>query len=198
MSEHDDNTPKRYWYFTLVGVSPLAVSNSLIWFFRRHPTVHVEEIRFIASEPDPTTKKGGTKGQVEDIITFLHEDAASVLKPNPFKTEVHVNKDDIIEIPEADLPRAITIIAQHVKDVPPDRGYIFDLTAGRKAMGNALMCVGLLTHAKWKREVKFHYYLLKKFTREMMSKRATELARDDVESLLYDIKDITSAFSRLH
>ncbi len=196
MSENEAQS-RKYWYYTLVGVSPLAVSNSIVWFFRKHPSIEVEEIRFITSQPDPLNGKGGTKELLDEIVTTLEEDFKAIMGQELVKRGTAVNHDEVIEIPEADLPEAITILARAVKEVPSDRGFIFDITAGRKAMGNALLCVGLLAYAKWKRDVKLHYYLLKKFTRDMMKKRATELSRDDVESLLFDVKDIDSAFSRL-
>ncbi len=190
-----ESSSVHYIYHALVGTSPLAVSNAIVWFFRKHPEIQVDEIRFIVSEPQSSEEKG-TKHFIGTIVDLLKEDASELLDPNPLDQGTTIKDKDPIEVPEADLPRAISIISQKLKDVDSSKGFIMDLTAGRKAMGNALLCVGIHASGRWKRPVKFHYYLLKKFSREMMSKRATELSSDDVESYLFDVEDINAAFSQ--
>ncbi|MFX1296220.1 MAG: hypothetical protein ACFFD2_15395 [Promethearchaeota archaeon] len=168
-------------YFTLVGISPLAVSNSLIWLIRSRPDINIDKVHFICSMDDPDSNTKGSYGfheKVKDsIIEQLNELNLNSRIPN--------FDDKVILISEANLPESAKIIGNELLKIPSDIVIIFDCTAGRKTMTAAAVIANLLLISKFKREIYINYYWLLKYTRENLRKKATELGLDEAEIKLF-------------
>lgn len=173
-------------YFSLVGTTPLAVANSLSWFLRMKPEFLIKEVFFICSEKDSAIGVEGTRKNIPKIKKILQENARK-LGVVEFD-RIEFNREPVL-IPEADLPRAASIIA---KAILSQLAYttILDITAGRKLMSSASVIAGLYLDRFREREIYFYYYWLIPYTRDKIKKRAYELGLDDVGLILFKVRDI--------
>ena len=180
-------------YFTLVGTSPLAVQNSLVWFLKRSADVEIEEVQFICSRDDPATNTRGTRTLIPEIIEGIKEQ----LNALNLGHKIRFGAEKIIEIEEADLPQSSEIIGKHLLTNPEQARIILDCTAGRKTMTGAALIAGLYIKNKFKRDIVFVYYWLLTYNQEFLRKRAIELGDDQAEMKIFDANKIEDALERI-
>ncbi len=182
-------------YFMTVGVTPQACANSLSWYLRSENDPEIDEVYFITSWDDgePSAKGENIIQQVCD----LSKQISSRMAPKAFE-KIEFRTDDIIWIPEADLPVATKIIAKALLERCPEGcQVVVDTTAGRKMMTGSALVASLLVHQKYGREVFISYYLLHDFSREKLAKKAYELGLDDAETILISVDDLDAEVKKI-
>jgi len=182
-----------YEYFTLVGTSPLAVANSLVWFLNTHVECELMRIHFICSKDDQEKNTKGTSRFVEKIKEEIRVQSEEL----KIKTEIEFD-EEIIEIEEANLPVSLEKIGEHLVSVPDEYQIVLDCTAGRKTMTGAAILAGLFVINKFQKDMIFSYYWLLTYDKEFLKKRVPELGIDQAELKTFNAAEIKDAFSRLN
>ena len=186
-------------YFTLVGVTPLAVANSFSWFSKIRADVTIEKVYFIISESEKA-KTETEKEMLPKVISAIGENFQHF--GLDFE-KVTFEREKLIVIPQADLQKSCEKLVTEVQKRSSASELVFiDVTAGRKTMTGAGTIAAIFSQNhfnKLKKAVSVHlvYYWLKLFTQEHMKKMAYQLGRDDIEIKICDVKDLIETLGEI-
>ncbi|MGM0687487.1 MAG: hypothetical protein ACQET3_10990 [Promethearchaeati archaeon] len=174
-------------YFMMVGVTPQACANSLAWYLRLGMEPEISDVYFMTSQDEGEPSEEGKKYIKE--VHELSKEIAPRLAAEAFE-KITFDTEDIIWIPEADLPVATRLIAEGILDRCLDDEIVIDITAGRKIMASSAVVAALHLYHSCDIDVKLTYYLLKEFSRQNLKKKAYELGLDEAETIMIDIDDL--------
>ena len=180
-------------FFSLVGSNPYAVANSLTWFLQMKPEYSVRDLIFICSREDSQRAIQGTATHVPGIKKLIQENC---LHLNLTAVNTINFSDDILTIPEANLPEAAQLISKAVLE-QPSKTTILDITAGRKLMSSASVIAGVFLDKFQERRILFYYYWLFKYTQDKLARKAYQLGFDAAETVIFEVKDILLSLSQL-
>ncbi len=180
-------------YFVLVGSTPLAVANSITWFLRMKPEYRMKEVLFICSQDDGYHGITGTAVQISQIKELIRE-SCKQLGLSVFN-QISFN-EEVILIPEADLPEAAKIIGKAVLSQKA-LTTVLDITAGRKIMSSASVIAGIFVHKFRERRLFFYYYWLLHYIPSQLAKKAYQLGLDEANLVFFPVSDILSALEQI-
>jgi len=171
----------------MVGVTPQACANSLAWYLRLRMEPEISNVYFMTSQDEGEPSEEG-KRYIKEVHE-LSKEMAPRLAAEAFEN-ITFETEDIIWIPEANLPVATRLIAEGILDRCPDDEIVIDITAGRKIMASSAVVAALHLYHSCDIDVKLTYYLLKEFSRQNLKKKAYELGLDEAETIMIDINDL--------
>ncbi|MHA1269463.1 MAG: hypothetical protein ACTSPY_06705 [Candidatus Helarchaeota archaeon] len=182
-----------YEYYTLVGIHHLAVANAFIWLCRTNPEINIKKITFICSRDELKFNTKGSVGVEKEVITSIKEQWDE-LKLNGTIPKFN---NEIITISEMDILYSVNIIGDSLLSVSSDQNIILDCTGGRKAMTIAASLAGIYLMAKYNRNISISYYWLKQYSKETMSKKASELGLDEAIIKIFTPNEIEKALGEI-
>ncbi len=183
------------YYFTVVGTTPIACANALSWYVRTGAGPEIEDVFFIASSEEKTKRSSSAK-YIRETLRLARENLKR-MAPEALD-ELTFHEDTPTLIPEADLGVATRLIAEGIlAHCPSDTTAVIDATGGRKMMTASAILAGIVLSEKHKRHILFSYYWLKRFTRDMLGKRAYELGLDEAETVVKEVSDINDEIKKI-
>jgi hypothetical protein len=182
-----------YEYFMLVGQYPLGIANSFVWLARSKPEITINQINFICSRDDSRWNTKGSKGNEKQVIKLIKEQ----LNEMDLDHKIPKFNNKIITVGEADLTDASVIIGKELLNIE-DNDIIIDCTGGRRAMTNAAILAAIYLIARYQKNINISYYWLMNFSRENITKKATELGLDEAIVRLFTPDQITQALEEIN